>query len=304
MPERRMIARVRPQFRIDDGRHNVNNPDDDQPRFWRDDALPFLEARAVADGRKVCYAAHCHETFSIGAITAGASTYFNGDARARISRGTLVLINPQTVHACNPIDGQPWSYLMFYVDAHWLGALQHELGASSDGRFVPYAAIQSVDPRLFGALTQLHACLTDPQGETLHKQSLAVEFFTQLQQTLAPAPHGATSEPLRQLRRAADYIAEHCTQALRLEDICQAAGLSPSYLIRAFKQHYGMTPHAYLLNRRIQRSQHWLRQGRELAEVALAAGFADQAHFQRTFKRQLAATPGQYRDRVARAARH
>lgn len=177
-------------------------------------------------------------------------------------------------------------------------------GASSDGHFVPYAAIQSVDPRLFGALTQLHACLTDPQGETLHKQSLAVEFFTQLQQTLAPAPHGATSEPLRQLRRAADYIAEHCTQALRLEDICQAAGLSPSYLIRAFKQHYGMTPHAYLLNRRIQRSQHWLRQGRELAEVALAAGFADQAHFQRTFKRQLAATPGQYRDRVARAARH
>ena len=69
-------------------------------------------------------------------------------------------------------------------------------GASSDGRFVPYAAIQSADPRLFGALTQLHACLTDPQGETLHKQSLAVEFFTQLQQTLAPAPHGATSEPL------------------------------------------------------------------------------------------------------------
>ncbi|HCA00173.1 MAG TPA: AraC family transcriptional regulator, partial [Pseudomonas sp.] len=101
----------------------MNKPDDDQPRFWRADALPFLEARAVADGRKVCYAAHCHETFSIGAITAGASTYFNGDARARISRGTLVLINPQTVHACNPIDGQPWSYLMFYVDAHWLGAL-------------------------------------------------------------------------------------------------------------------------------------------------------------------------------------
>ena len=51
-----------------------------------------------------------------------------------------------------------------------------------------------------------------------------------------------------------------------------------------------MTPHAYLLNRRIQRSQHWLRQG-VTAEVALAAGFADQAHFQRTFKRQLAATP-------------
>ncbi|PKL95495.1 MAG: AraC family transcriptional regulator, partial [Gammaproteobacteria bacterium HGW-Gammaproteobacteria-9] len=110
-------------------------------------------------------------------------------------------------------------------------------------------------------------------------------------------PH---AEPLQQLSRAADYIAEHCTEALRLEDICQAAELSPSYFIRTFKQHYGMTPHAYLLNRRIQRSQHWLREGLDLAEIALAAGFADQAHFQRTFKRQLAATPGQYRDRTAR----
>jgi AraC-like DNA-binding protein len=278
----------------------VNGTDDSQPRFWRDAALPFLEARAVADGRKVCYAPHCHETFSIGAITAGASTYFNGDAQERIARGTLVLINPQTVHACNPIDGRPWSYLMFYVDARWLGALQHELGVSSDGHFIPYASIQSLDQALFNGLIQLYATLRDPQADTLHKQSAAVEYFTLLQQTLAPAPTQPHAEPLQQLSRAADYIAEHCTEALRLEDICQAAELSPSYLIRTFKQHYGMTPHAYLLNRRIQRSQHWLRQGLDLAEIALAAGFADQAHFQRTFKRQLAATPGQYRDRTAR----
>nr|WP_272890588.1 AraC family transcriptional regulator [Stutzerimonas stutzeri] len=296
-----MIARVRRQFRINDGRCKVNNPNDDQPRFWRDAALPFLEARAVADGRKVCYAPHCHETFSIGAITAGASTYFNGEARETIARGTLVLINPQTLHACNPIDGQAWSYLMFYVDARWLGALQNELGVSSDGVFIPYAPIQSLNPGLFDGLTQLYATLLDPLADTLHKQSAAVEYFTLLQQTLAPAPTESRTEPLQQLSRAADYIAEHCTDALRLEDICQAAELSPSYLIRTFKQHYGMTPHAYLLNRRIQRSQHWLRQGLDLAEVALAAGFADQAHFQRTFKRQLAATPGQYRDRTARS---
>ncbi|WP_417796651.1 AraC family transcriptional regulator [Stutzerimonas nitrititolerans] len=284
---------------LDHGRHHVNSNahESTQPRFWRDAALPFIEARAVEDGRKVCYAPHCHETFSIGAITAGCSTYFNGDARERLERGALVIINPQTVHACNPIDGQPWSYLMFYVDAGWLGALQGELGASADGAFMPYSPILSRDPALFAGLTQLYATLLDPQIETLHKQSLAVEFFSLLQQTLAPGPSLSNAEPLRQLQRAADYIADHCTHALRLEDICQAAGLSPSYLIRAFKQHYGMTPHAYLLNRRIQRSQHWLRQDRDLAEVALAAGFADQAHFQRTFKRQLAATPGQYRDR-------
>jgi AraC-like DNA-binding protein len=56
-----------------------------------------------------------------------------------------------------------------------------------------------------------------------------------------------------------------------------------------------MTPHAYLINRRIQYSRAQLRRGRQIADVALDAGFADQAHLQRTFKRLVAATPGQYR---------
>jgi AraC-like DNA-binding protein len=57
-----------------------------------------------------------------------------------------------------------------------------------------------------------------------------------------------------------------------------------------------MTPHAYLMNCRIELSRSQLRRGRPIAEVALAAGFADQAHLQRSFKKFVAATPGQYRD--------
>ena len=73
------------------------------------------------------------------------------------------------------------------------------------------------------------------------------------------------------------------------------AGLTPSHFVRAFSRHYGMTPHAYLLNRRIGHARGLLARGQPLAEVALATGFSDQAHFQRQFKRLVAATPGQYR---------
>ncbi|BCQ62520.1 hypothetical protein PBOI14_42700 [Pseudomonas sp. Boi14] len=55
-----------------------------------------------------------------------------------------------------------------------------------------------------------------------------------------------------------------------------------------------MAPHAYLVNRRVQFAQARLRQGVPIAEVAQAAGFADQAHLQRAFKQHLGATPGQY----------
>ncbi|MGH8389544.1 MAG: helix-turn-helix domain-containing protein [Pseudomonas sp.] len=267
---------------------------DKAPQFWRDDALPFIEARAIADGREVCYTRHSHEHFSIGAITAGRSTYIHEQSQWEVGAGTVVLMNPGDVHACNPIDNQPWSYLMLYVDSAWLTDLQHQLGFSDDLAFRRFATTHSQDEGLFTGLKDLYEVLVDQQQDVMGKHSAAVEFFSDVQLRLNPA-EPPLREPNFKLERAADFIREHCTQVLKLEDICEAAQLSPSYLIRAFKQHYGMTPHAFLVNRRIQFAQDQLRNGKLIADVALEAGFADQAHFQRAFKQHLAATPGQYR---------
>ncbi|MFL8990972.1 AraC family transcriptional regulator [Pseudomonas sp. QLc11A] len=275
-------------------KHAVAKNADKAPRFWRDDALPFIEARAIADGREVCYTRHAHEHFSIGAITAGRSTYLHEQSAFEVSAGTVVLMNPGDVHACNPIEDQPWSYLMLYVDTPWLTDLQRQLGFSDDAAFRRFSATHTRDANLFAGLVDLYEVLVDPQQDVLRKHSVAVEFFTDVQLRLNPVDQ-PLREPNFKLERAADYIRDHCTQNLRLEDICEAAQLSPSYLIRAFKQHYGMTPHAFLVNRRIQFAQDQLRSGKLIADVALEAGFADQAHFQRAFKQHLAATPGQYR---------
>ncbi|MCW8278712.1 AraC family transcriptional regulator [Pseudomonas sp. PCH199] len=267
---------------------------DKAPRFWRDDALPFIEARSIADGREVCYTRHSHAHFSIGAITAGRSTYVHEQSQFEVSAGTVVLMNPGDVHACNPIDDQPWSYLMLYVDAAWLTDLQHQLGFSDDLAFRRFAVTHKPDAYLFDGLNNLYEVLVDQQQDFLRKHSAAVEFFTEVQLRLNPVDQ-PLREPNFKLERAADFIRDHCTQMLKLEDICEEAQLSPSYLIRAFKQHYGMTPHAFLVNQRIQFARDQLRNGKLIADVALEAGFSDQAHFQRAFKQHLAATPGQYR---------
>ncbi|MDH0748639.1 AraC family transcriptional regulator [Pseudomonas sp. GD03842] len=269
--------------------HSASHPA--TPVFWRDAQLPFIEARSIADGRKVCYARHSHDIFSIGAITAGRSTYLHEKSRQTIDTGTVVLMNPGDVHACNPIDDQPWSYVMFYVDPHWLGRVQETCGVEG---FQPVPAISSQDPALFDGLLRLHRALLDPALDALAKQKQAVGFFTLLQQRL-----GGSDAPLKKanerVERAARYINEHFLQAIRLQDICQAANLSEAYLIRAFEQHYHMTPHAYVINRRIQHAQARLREGEAIADIAHQSGFSDQAHFQRAFKKHLATTPGQYR---------
>src|ERR1044072_4271807 len=109
-----------------------------EPTFWRDDAIPFVEARAIDDGRKVRYGKHAHETFSIGIVTNGRCTYLHGRTRQHIGAGTVVLMTPGDAHACNPDRGGLWSYRMLYFDVAWLTGIQRDLGSRWHDRFRPF----------------------------------------------------------------------------------------------------------------------------------------------------------------------
>ena len=269
----------------------------DRHSFWHDPALPFLEARAVQDGRHVCYDKHSHAHFSIGAITGGHSHYLNQRSRQEVGPGSLVLMNPEEVHACNPIADQPWSYLMFYLDTDWLRGQQEEAGLGSE--FRPFDMTASRDPLLYQGLQHLHHQLVQAP-DPLAREVACHLFSRQLLARLTPARWD--DRPPQHLQRAAELMQDDSASPLSLSQLSAVAGLTPSHFVRAFSQHYGMTPHAYLLDRRIRHARTLLKQGQPLAEVALASGFADQAHFQRQFKRRVAATPGQYRTQLARQA--
>lgn len=269
----------------------------DRHSFWHDPALPFIEARAVQDGRHVCYDKHSHAHFSIGAITGGHSHYLNQRSRQEVGPGSLVLMNPEEVHACNPIADQPWSYLMFYLDTDWLRSQQEEAGLGSE--FRPFDMTASRDPLLYQGLQHLHHQLVQAP-DPLAREVACHLFSRQLLARLTPARWD--DRPPQHLQRAAELMQDDSASPLSLSQLSAVAGLTPSHFVRAFSQHYGMTPHAYLLDRRIRHARTLLKQGQPLAEVALASGFADQAHFQRQFKRRVAATPGQYRTQLARQA--
>ena len=268
------------------------------PTFWRDAALPFIEARSVGDGRKVCYGRHWHETFSIGLISRGRCNYVNGRKTTEASAGTVVLMNPGDVHACNPIHGEPWSYRMLYIDVPWLCRIRATRSCSGHSRFVPFSAVSTTQPDLYDSLSRLFRTLVGSKIEPLAKEAALVSFVELIQHRLG-ANRSAPPTTAYRLTRAADFIRDNCTRSLSLQAICAEVSLSASHLIRAFKESYGLTPHAYQLNCRIEFCRSQLRAGRALADVALAAGFSDQAHFQRTFKRFVAATPGQYQSRLA-----
>jgi len=261
--------------------------------YWRHLAVPHLEIRNVEDGRSFSHARHSHATFSIGAIIRGQSTYLNGDSSRLIGAGSVVLMNPGAVHACNPVHDQPWAYRMFYVDAQWLATLQQQRRPGMQKDFLPFAQTYSADVSLFDELDELYQTLMASDCASNIMQGATLGFFQRLVTRLQPSDD-AKCEPLK-MAQAAEFIREHCACELRLEDIASAVQLSPSYLIRAFKACHGLTPHGYLIDCRLKLARDYLRQGEGIAQVAARVGFADQAHLQRLFKRALATTPGQYR---------
>ena len=98
--------------------------------------------------------------------------------------------------------------------------------------------------------------------------------------------------PLHKLRLVTDYINDYLERELSLDELAAIAQLSPYHFSRAFKQSTGISPHQYVIQRRVERASKLLVQGKmSIAEVAQACGFTHQSHLNRHFKRITGVTP-------------
>lgn len=98
------------------------------------------------------------------------------------------------------------------------------------------------------------------------------------------------------LRRVLEHVEEHLAENVSLADLARVAGLALHHFAHAFKESTGMSPHHFILERRIARARMLLVDSRLcLAEIALMLGFADQSHFTEHFRRLTGITPARYR---------
>ncbi len=82
---------------------------------------------------------------------------------------------------------------------------------------------------------------------------------------------------------------------LSIGKIAKADHLSKFHFIRKFKRFSGLTPHRFVLQSRVRKAQQLIENGMPLADVALTAGFFDQSHFTKCFKKAVGLTPLEYK---------
>jgi AraC-like DNA-binding protein len=133
----------------------------------------------------------------------------------------------------------------------------------------------------------------------LHSESLSVALLTRLmalQGDMCECDSRKGGLAHWRQRRAVDYMEANLSRQILLQDIAEHTGLSRMHFASQFKLAMGVTPHAFLLYRRIERAKQLLRnQELPLVQIAFEVGFQSQSHFTTVFRRFIGSTPGRWR---------
>lgn len=118
-----------------------------------------------------------------------------------------------------------------------------------------------------------------------------------------PAP-AASAADRRRATRAARWIEAHASDPVDLDGAAAQAGLSSFHFLRVFARVFGLTPHQYLIRRRLGHAARLLADDTmPVTELALQVGFGDLSNFVRSFGQAAGMSPSQFR-RLARGERH
>jgi AraC-like DNA-binding protein len=253
--------------------------------------VPGVEA-VESDTRHV-FPRHTHEHFGVGVIDRGAQKSHSGRGLVEAGAGDMITVNPGEVHDGVPIGDAGRSWRMLYLDSAVIANATRDISEGKKRTYEfhrPVIRDASVCRRfrmLFSAVTEVH-----PEKTVLSREEL---FFDLLPDVMDERPHceGHLLLPHR-IGIAKCLIDDDPAATITLAVLARASGLSRFQVLRGFVRATGLTPHAYLVQRRIDLARRLIARRSTLAEASAAAGFADQSHMTRIFVRKYGITPGAY----------
>lgn len=259
----------------------------------RRDAASGIEAlRAHFTGH--AYDPHWHDSYLIGVTEQGVQQFHSRRKQHHSRPGTVFMLEPEELHDGDAINEQGFTYRMLYlspqqIERHlvplWAeGAEQPELTFAAtlrDDRPLAYAVWHAFD-----ALWHDHPALI--------KEAALDRLFAQLtQHRLWRAPEPVYPDT-RLALQARDWLIAHHAENPGLQQLAQSLNSDRFRLSRLFQAHWGLPPHAWLVQWRLSQARRRLAQGQPVADVAAALGFADQSHLGRWFKRACQLSPARY----------
>lgn len=233
---------------------------------------------------------HSHEQYGVGLIYQGAQRSFSGRGMVEAGAGQIITVNPGEVHDGAPIDDRGRCWRMIYLDPPFVmeilaGQIDDEVRSAE---FIRPVFDGDRYPALFHRLFLAMATPTTSAMPLLRDELLAELLPAAMERRTAAR---AVPPPVSMAQAMID---DDPAASFTLAELAAVAGLSRFQLLRGFAAALGLTPHAYLIQRRADLARRLILGGNSLADAAAASGFADQSHMTRVFIRKYGISPGDY----------
>ena len=257
--------------------------------------------RAVREPGFSMSAHHCHPYFELYYVERGTCRLMVGDAMYDLNDGDFMLIPPQALHftrylhsACKRVD-------IYFRGEDVCGAA---LSALPEGRafFSQTRVIHVPEPHqgqisaLFSRMATEERIADEHSGSMLLLQLQELFLLCNRVCTFSMDIPADIDTADRQVVLAARFISKNYMQPLTTSDIAAAAGFSPNYLCRKFRETLGIGIHEYLVFTRLQHAAAELVSTNDtVTQIALRCGFSNSNYFKDAFKKKYGVTPRQYR---------
>lgn len=230
------------------------------------------------------YPAHTHDAWTVLIVDDGAVAYALDGTEHQSTPGTVTVLPPHVPHdGKSAVEGLPYRKRVIYLDEDWLPA---RLAAAAAAR----PTLHRTDA--LAAVAGLHSTLRSP-ADSMAAECGLLSLHELVQAHLgSPPPSAAADAPLA--RRLREMLDDRLVESFTIAEAARMLGANPSHLVRAFSKAYGIAPHRYVTGRRVDRARRLLLEGHPPAEAAAGAGFHDQSHLTRHFRRVLGTTPGAF----------
>jgi AraC-like DNA-binding protein len=262
----------------------------DEPREWVRAWKPPVDGiQEVFHARFIdhAYPPHTHEAWTVFTVDEGAVAYELETRRRGVVGSTVTILPPHVVHDGRAANGDGYRKRVLYVGTDVLA--EHLIGRAVDRPDIR-------DQHIVRGVRALHRALRDP-GDAFEAETIFALVGSRMREHLGilevhepPWPHDVAAD----LR---DLLDERSLEMMALAEAGQILQVSPAHLVRCFTKRFGISPHRYVLARRIDAARSRLLEGEPVAQVAAEVGFHDQAHLTRHFKRHVGVTPARYTGR-------
>jgi len=232
---------------------------------------------------------HSHEQFGIGLVHFGAHRSWSGVGHVEAFAGDVIMVNPDEIHDGTPVGGIARGWQIIYFEPSLVAREVAEEIVRPAEILRPVAR----DPHLAQLVVHLLACLTSPRPDALAtEEALLRSLIHALQRHGVAQPFSGGPPP--SIAKALQRLNAAPQSNVSLAELAALSGVSRFQLLRGFVRELGITPHAYLVQRRVRLARHFLAQGQTPVQAALNTGFADQSHMTRAFLRHIGVTPARY----------